>query len=602
MPAQSDAITIAFGVDANYARHAAAVISSVIANSRHQRFRIIVLHTDVDAAQQAAIEKIAPQAQFVWRAVGDDDLPEFETRGQFTRATLFRLGLEKMAPSDCSRLIYLDADIAVIGDVADLWSVDLGDNLIGAVADEQVDARAFAERWSLPTGPQYFNAGVLLVDLDRVRAEGAFSAAANFVAEHDHDLPWNDQDGLNWICWSRWRSLDPSWNVQRNQAMAMAFRREGAPAKVSPRIVHYTGADKPWNRDAYHPWAWLYWRALSPTGMLPEVAAKAGVSRLDLLWLRFRWLRRRPVASRAPHASSRLAPPREQDLDVSLIICTRNRASQLTACLEEVKRLQFEGAWEIVVVDNGSTDGTSAVIDAAAPDMPAPLVKVLEPKPGLGLARNAGIAAARGRIIIFTDDDCYVSPDFVREAVRAFDDPDVGYATGRVELFDPTDAPVTVNPSRTPRRYPAHEFLHSDGIIGANLAFRRQVLDELGGFDMLMGAGTIFASEDVDAAARAGSLGWVGVYRPEMVVAHHHGRKAEDVPKLYKSYDIGRGAYIMKYLLRGEFVAFLKGVASVRWRLGPPSEWRLQTLRTPMWELYGAMGYAAVWARRRLSR
>ncbi len=196
------------------------------------------------------------------------------------------------------------------------------------------------------------------------------------------------------------------------------------------------------------------------------------------------------------------------------------------------------------------------MIDAAASGQPAPLVKVFEPKPGLG-PPGTPASPPRGAGSSCSPTTTATSRPISKETVRAFEDPEVGYATGRVELFDPTDAPRTVNPRARPGRYPARSFVHTDGIIGANLAFRRQVLDELGGFDQLMGAGTIFASEDVDAAGRAGSLGWAGVYRPEMVVAHHHGRKI-DVPKLYKSADIGRGAYIMKYLLRGEVMPFPK--------------------------------------------
>ncbi len=87
--------------------------------------------------------------------------------------------------------------------------------------------------------------------------------------------------------------------------------------------------------------------------MLPEIAARQGMSQLDLLRLRLRWWQRRPQARRALSAVPTLAPPSDHALDVSLIICTRNRARQLTACLDALKQLRFDGAWEILVVDNG---------------------------------------------------------------------------------------------------------------------------------------------------------------------------------------------------------------------------------------------------------
>jgi glycosyltransferase involved in cell wall biosynthesis len=305
--------------------------------------------------------------------------------------------------------------------------------------------------------------------------------------------------------------------------------------------------------------------------------------------------RRRPLST-APFSIE------GEPLDISLIIATRNRSRQLEACLKAVSDLAFDGTWEVIVVDNGSTDDTSAVIDRARSTMPAPLIKVFEPERGLGIARNRGIVAARGRVVAFTDDDCYVDRCFITQILRAFEDERIGYVTGRVELYDQSDADTTVNRSRTPTRYPSHGYIYTDSVVGANLAFRRSVLEQIGGFDECMGAGRMFPAEDVDAAGRAASAGWDGAYSPEILVYHHHGRKQADVPKLHKSYDIGRGAYTIKYLLRGEFIPFLKGVASVRWRMGPVRTWRPATFLTPAWEFVGAVSYVVLQARTLVSR
>jgi len=81
---------------------------------------------------------------------------------------------------------------------------------------------------------------------------------------------------------------------------------------------------------------------------------------------------------------------------ISLVICTQNRCSTLRTCLEYVLRLQLSGEWELVVVDNGSTDATSEVLASFADRAPFRVVLVNEPKSGLGRARNAGIAKASG--------------------------------------------------------------------------------------------------------------------------------------------------------------------------------------------------------------
>jgi glycosyltransferase involved in cell wall biosynthesis len=237
---------------------------------------------------------------------------------------------------------------------------------------------------------------------------------------------------------------------------------------------------------------------------------------------------------------------------VSLIVCTRNRATALGACLAAIAAIRTCAAWELVVVDNGSTDGTRAVIDAFAAQAAFPVRAVTQPVPGLSNARNAGLAAALGTFVLFTDDDCYVDPGIIDATIAAFADAALGYASGRVRLFDPADYPVTINESCTPLRFAARRFLPAGAVKGANLAFRRCVLDAIGPFDPLFGSGALFPAEDADAAMRASLAGWDGVYDPAIVVWHHHGRKGDDVAALYSSYDLGRGAFHAKLLgLRG---------------------------------------------------
>lgn len=235
-------------------------------------------------------------------------------------------------------------------------------------------------------------------------------------------------------------------------------------------------------------------------------------------------------------------------MTVSLVICTRDRSGPLQRCLAAVATISFRGDWELVVVDNGSSDATPAVIAAFAAVQPFPVRQVDQPRPGLSNARNAGVAAAAHDLVLFTDDDCYVDPGILDAATAAFADPAIGFATGRVRRFDPDDAPVTINESQAPRRFPPKRFLPAGAVKGANLVFRRAVLKAIGPFDPLFGAGALFPAEDIDAAMRASLAGWTGVYDPAIVVWHHHGRKAGDVAGLQRAYDIGRGAYHAKLL------------------------------------------------------
>jgi glycosyltransferase involved in cell wall biosynthesis len=282
----------------------------------------------------------------------------------------------------------------------------------------------------------------------------------------------------------------------------------------------------------------------------------------------------------------------ERDIDLSLIICTRDRCRQLARCLESLRALEFERAWELILVDNGSTDETPLTVKAFADGVDFTVQYVLERAAGLSNARNAGLRIARGSILVFTDDDCYPAADFLSSTWLAFVDPTVGYITGRILLHDPADARMTIKESTTQFTFPARSFIGAGDVAGANMAFRRAILAEIGGFDPLFGAGSAFAAEDVDAAGRASATGWKGQYRPEVVVRHHHGRKASELPSLLRSYGIGAGAYHMKLLLKErEFLFFFRSLVQVRRRLRA-------SLRSVLWEPVGAAKYAYLYLTR----
>jgi glycosyltransferase involved in cell wall biosynthesis len=276
-------------------------------------------------------------------------------------------------------------------------------------------------------------------------------------------------------------------------------------------------------------------------------------------------------------------------MDVSLIIATRNRCQQMARCLDSVSCLQFERPWELIIVDNGSTDGTAELVKQFADKASVPLRYILEPKPGLANAHNAGVAIARGEIIAFTDDDCYPETNFLKRVWCTFADPSIGYLAGRITLHDPADYPMTTIETPTQYTFRPRRLVSAGSFGGANMAFRRQVLVEIGGFDPLFGPGALFNAEDVDAAARASALGWKGEYRPDVIVRHHHGRKAPDIPDLVKSYGVGTGAYQMKLLLKGgKFLWFARSVYQIRRRFKASP-------RSVLWEPVGAMKYAYVY-------
>jgi glycosyltransferase involved in cell wall biosynthesis len=278
---------------------------------------------------------------------------------------------------------------------------------------------------------------------------------------------------------------------------------------------------------------------------------------------------------------------------VSIVICTRNRASRLQPMLNALGRIESRHTWDVLIADNASTDDTARVL-AEADDLGGRLRTMTAPRVGLGAARDAAWRATSGEIVAFTDDDCYVTPGFVDELVSAFERrPEADVIGGRILLFDPTDAPVGIAESETPYTIEPHAFIRPEWIQGSNVAFRRSALKRTGGFDPVLGAGTpIRAGEDTDAVA---AVSWTGrgiAYDPGPTIYHHHGRKKADVPALFRGYDRGVGAYYAKFVLRKDSrSAYLRGWTKL---CLSRSRSELATVRR---ELVGAVRYFALRAR-----
>ena len=119
--------------------------------------------------------------------------------------------------------------------------------------------------------------------------------------------------------------------------------------------------------------------------------------------------------------------------DVSVVLSTYNRADRLPSALDALLSQSAGAAYEVIVVDNNSTDATRTVIEQAAARSDGRLRYVFEPRQGLSHGRNAGIAAARSPIIAFSDDDVRVAPDWIAQLKRTFDaHPEIDYVGGRV--------------------------------------------------------------------------------------------------------------------------------------------------------------------------
>jgi glycosyltransferase involved in cell wall biosynthesis len=214
----------------------------------------------------------------------------------------------------------------------------------------------------------------------------------------------------------------------------------------------------------------------------------------------------------------------------SVVIATYNRAADLRATLESLARLRPQGTWEVIVVDNNSTDATSSVVTAAAETFPAPLRYVFEREQGRSPALNAGIRLAKGEIIATTDDDVRVEPDWLDRAAAGLARLQCEYVGGRV-LPIWGAAPPAWLPDRGGKQWAVIALLDYGGQpiefgarvpLGVNMAFRREAFARAGLFDPHTGrkAGTLLGQEVREWCIRARAAGLRGYYLPELVVRH----------------------------------------------------------------------------------
>jgi glycosyltransferase involved in cell wall biosynthesis len=215
--------------------------------------------------------------------------------------------------------------------------------------------------------------------------------------------------------------------------------------------------------------------------------------------------------------------------DVSVVVSTYNRADRLPLALDALLAQEGRVSYEIIVVDNNSSDGTAQIVQDIAAKSGGRLRYAFEPRQGLSHARNLGITLASGSIIAFSDDDVRVAADWVRQLKSIFDErEDVDYVGGKVLphwLAPPPRWLTQAHWSPLALQDYGDDALVSGRaraicLVGANLAFRRRVFETVGVFTASLGRvkDGIGSTEDHDMQLRVWRAGMIGLYVPALQV------------------------------------------------------------------------------------
>lgn len=273
------------------------MLRSLRNNNPDADLRVYIVHQELDPASRATLvghlSSFLPSVSFL--QVEPDLLSGFPVFGHISIATYFRLLLPSVLPPILDRVLFMDCDVVVNGSLHELWTTPLGDHPLAAASDRNLPMQR--QRLNMASDAPYFNAGIMLINLDLWRQEDVLKRGLAYAEKNSEKLNNWDQDVLNHlfekravIVHQRWNAqshlwgLDPTWLAEQG-----GLNPEEQEAHDDPAIIHFAGGGfaKPWSYRCPHPWKDRYRAVLATTPWadvslddLPEPAPAGLIGRI----------------------------------------------------------------------------------------------------------------------------------------------------------------------------------------------------------------------------------------------------------------------------------------------------------------------------------
>ena len=255
-------IPVFFATDDNYVPFLGVTLKSMMANASQDYFyRIYVLSTGLKKENMAKIENIVTEneSNFKIEFVSLEEqlkavTAKFSLRDYYSMATYYRIFIPDMFPQ-YEKALYLDCDIAIIGDISELYNHEIGSNYIGAIQDESLfkypEFGTYVEKGLGIPKEKYFNAGIMVMNLKEFRAQDLFAQFIALMKKYTCKIA-QDQDYLNILCKNKVRYIDVGWN--KGAILTPGFDE----SKL--KLVHYNLNRKPWQKTdvKYQEYFWDY--------------------------------------------------------------------------------------------------------------------------------------------------------------------------------------------------------------------------------------------------------------------------------------------------------------------------------------------------------
>lgn len=297
-------IAIALSANNFYVPYVATVISSILQNSSDKNnYDILLMHKDITSHEQTKLKSIIKDndnfsLRFINISRFDEKFKPLFLRGHFTIETWFRLLMPEIMPK-YDKILYLDSDLVVNADIAELYDTNIEGYLLAACHDADTAGlyngfepakKEYMDNILKNKNPyNYFQAGVILFNLAEFRKQLKTEEMLKFAASYEWELL--DQDVLNYLAQDKVKFVDMAWNVmfdwrfmRINEIISRApkyLSDEYARAHSAPKIIHYAGPDKPWN-DPGADYAELFWKYARETPYYEETILRMSEYRAKL--------------------------------------------------------------------------------------------------------------------------------------------------------------------------------------------------------------------------------------------------------------------------------------------------------------------------------
>ena len=268
-------MNIVLTFDNSYVQHASALIASICVNNE-PLITFFIISDYISSTNQKLLENMIlsynNQVTFLSldkKVLEDFPIGEGTANTYVSLATYYRLFIPELIPQNVTRVIYLDCDVIVDGSLTNLWNIDLGDKCIAALQEQSILCRAGCERLNYPLNDLYFNAGVLVLNLDKIREKYSSKDYILYIKGHYREILFHDQDVLNKFFHTSKMFFPLRYNVMdsflRKHAKLPSYYEYNINEIFEPIVIHYSGPIKPWHKECKNPYSDLYFKYLQLT-------------------------------------------------------------------------------------------------------------------------------------------------------------------------------------------------------------------------------------------------------------------------------------------------------------------------------------------------